>query len=209
MWPVALVLATSFPPQVFAQHIARGPNPQIVCNSETPRTLRLSVFVSVRPVWELTPAGACTLSYLDVIRLIGMPDGAVLLDSADQAAYAATVLSRVDETSQFLIARGADTVRFAFSSDSVAFDFELGQRWRFGGRQIMARAEIRDSVFLHALVGASSLEVLTLNPSASYYSERKIWIPDADRWLRKLQVADHAMIRPRPSRDQNAAGATR
>ncbi len=187
------VLGALLPIHVRAQRAASSPQGQSGCRAAALPELRMSMSmiapITVAPVWAPSADGACSLSHLEVVRLIGMPESGVLLDSADQAAYAATVLSRVEETTEFTVLRGADTVRYTFSSDSLQFDYDYGRRSRLGP-DIVARAEIHDASLLSALLTGSSVTVLTRSPFATDVSARLFWPPTARRWMDRLQSAN-------------------
>lgn len=177
-----------------SQQVRRDPDGQT--RLTRPPTLVMAVNTTAVPSYTCSESG-CELASVVLVRVIGIPESGALLDSADQAAYTANVLQRVDVSWQFRIASATeDALSYTVSTDSVQHIFRYDPRRDFGETAtlpnlIYARAEIRDSAFLAALATGESMTVLTNNPSAGSRIEQHIWLQGANRWMRRVQRAQH------------------
>lgn len=181
---------------IFSQDVRRSPDG--ILRLSHPPVLVLAVNTTAVPAYTCGDGG-CRLSSVVLVRSIGTPEARAMLDSADQSAYTANVLRRVNASWQFRIAQPTgDTLLYDLSLDSVEHVFGYDPRDDFGEpaqspNLIYARAEIRDPVFLAALGEGVSMTVLTDNPSAASRLEQHIWLTDANRWMRRVQRAQHQL----------------
>jgi hypothetical protein len=157
--------------------------------------LHLDAVTNAVPQWACAQHGPCRLDAISVAQWIGLPEGTVSLDSADQAAYFAEVMGRADVRWEFRVQSRSDTVLFVWSADSLRFAYAYdpasdGVIRSFNGPRIYGRAEIRDPHLLAALLGGNTLEIHALDLTHQNWYGRETYVKHATNWMRNLQEAD-------------------
>ncbi len=160
--------------------------------------LHLDAVTQAVPQWACTQHGPCRLEAISVAQWIGLPEGTVSLDSADQAAYFAEVVRRADARWEFRVAVGSDTVQLDWSADSLRFAYAYdpasdGMIRSFNGPRIFGRAEIRDPHLLAALLAGSTLEIRVVDLEKQNWYGRETYVKNATGWMRNLQMADRKL----------------
>ena len=160
--------------------------------------LHLDAVTNAVPQWACDQNGPCRLEAISVAQWIGLPEGTVSLDSADQAAYFAEVMRRADVRWEFRVQSRSDTVRFVWSADSLRFVYAYdpasdGVIRSFNGPRIYGRAEIRDPHLLAALLAGNTLEIRVVDLTHQNWYGRETYVKNAAGWMRNLQMADRKL----------------